>query len=597
MLGDWHWEQCFAGKTNVSPRGHHTDYGTLAIWGMHIAPVALPFASLRPPSFSSLPLGTSTTSTNLNTKMPSLPYLPKRLVVHLALLLATALTNINVQLGPRPLYLLDALTPSSPIRPQLEACLARHGLSPTTTTSAQPLETFHRSNWVIGHRGASLYFPEHTRESYVSAARSGAGVVECDVTFTKDHALVCRHSQCDLHATTNILLIPDLATKCRKPFQPATDERAVDVECCASDLTLAEYKRLCGRIPNFDRNARSPEEYLLNPKVPEKPWDVNGAFPTCAAVMTHKESIKLLQELQVRFTPELKEPKVDMPHQGYSYEDYRRAIIQEYIDAGVDPSLVFLQSFVQEDIEFWAKEYPEFAENASYLDERMDPGQDGADKFKPTTAMFEALQAKGIHAVAPPMEALLTVDKTSGALSPSEYARTASKTGMAIVTWTLASSMRKQPDPKDATPFTDMAAVVADPSRVYDVLHALDTQVGVDRIFTNWPATAAFYDNCLNPDRVRNSSWSPLKSNAVVAARPWPSLPIIFLGFVPLLLVALLVVQGVRAIRVEAKYGAVSGPVPGSPASSQSPLTPAIEGMMAMRMVRKLTATAAVDVE
>ncbi len=34
----------------------------------------------------------------------------------------------------------------------------------------------------------------------------GAGIVECDVTFTKDHQLVCRHAQNDLHTTTNILV-------------------------------------------------------------------------------------------------------------------------------------------------------------------------------------------------------------------------------------------------------------------------------------------------------------------------------------------------------------------------------------------------------
>ena len=41
----------------------------------------------------------------------------------------------------------------------------------------------------------------------------GAGIVECDVTFTKDKELVCRHAQNDLHTTTNILATP-LAAKC-----------------------------------------------------------------------------------------------------------------------------------------------------------------------------------------------------------------------------------------------------------------------------------------------------------------------------------------------------------------------------------------------
>ena len=48
----------------------------------------------------------------------------------------------------------------------------------------------------------------------------GAGVLECDVTFTRDGELVCRHDQCDLHTTTNIL-VTDLASKCSVPFSPA----------------------------------------------------------------------------------------------------------------------------------------------------------------------------------------------------------------------------------------------------------------------------------------------------------------------------------------------------------------------------------------
>jgi glycerophosphoryl diester phosphodiesterase len=48
----------------------------------------------------------------------------------------------------------------------------------------------------------------------------GAGILECDVTFTKDKQLVCRHAQNDLHTTTNILVTP-LAKTCIKPFTPA----------------------------------------------------------------------------------------------------------------------------------------------------------------------------------------------------------------------------------------------------------------------------------------------------------------------------------------------------------------------------------------
>ncbi len=48
----------------------------------------------------------------------------------------------------------------------------------------------------------------------------GAGILECDVTFTKDQELVCRHDQCDLATTTDVLTLPALAAKCSESFSP-----------------------------------------------------------------------------------------------------------------------------------------------------------------------------------------------------------------------------------------------------------------------------------------------------------------------------------------------------------------------------------------
>src|SRR5262245_29226850 len=106
-------------------------------------------------------------------------------------------TVLSVQLGPRPFFLVHDME-DSPLKEQLTAC------------EAGP---FSKTDFSIGHRGAALQFPEHTRESYEAAARMGAGIVECDVTFTRDKELVCRHAQNDLATTTNILITP-LASKC-----------------------------------------------------------------------------------------------------------------------------------------------------------------------------------------------------------------------------------------------------------------------------------------------------------------------------------------------------------------------------------------------
>jgi hypothetical protein len=100
-------------------------------------------------------------------------------------------------------------------------------------TCAAPL-TPH--DFSVSHRGAPLLFPEHTMEGYAQALNDGAMWIECDTAPTKDMELVCRHSTCDLHATTNVLSIPALAAKCTVP----------NSKCCTYDFTLAEYNTLCG---------------------------------------------------------------------------------------------------------------------------------------------------------------------------------------------------------------------------------------------------------------------------------------------------------------------------------------------------------------
>ena len=107
----------------------------------------------------------------------------------------------SIHFGPRPFFLVEDMD-ESPLKEKLSQCSGK---------------SVSKRVFSIGHRGAALQFPEHTRESYLAAARMGAGILECDVTFTKDRQLVCRHSQADLHMTTDILAHPDLVAKCTVP--------------------------------------------------------------------------------------------------------------------------------------------------------------------------------------------------------------------------------------------------------------------------------------------------------------------------------------------------------------------------------------------
>ena len=75
----------------------------------------------------------------------------------------------EIELGPRPFYLVDGMD-DGPLKDSL--------LNARRVRSS-------RTDFSIGHRGAGLQFPEHTLESYQAATRMGAGIVECDVTFTQ----------------------------------------------------------------------------------------------------------------------------------------------------------------------------------------------------------------------------------------------------------------------------------------------------------------------------------------------------------------------------------------------------------------------------
>eukprot|EP00755_Sulcionema_specki_P017618 Sspe_Gene.64828::Locus_38401_Transcript_1_1_Confidence_1.000_Length_960::g.64828::m.64828/K01126/E3.1.4.46, glpQ, ugpQ; glycerophosphoryl diester phosphodiesterase len=164
-----------------------------------------------------------------------------------------------------------------------------------------------------------MQFPEHTKESYIAAARMGAGILECDVTFTKDKELVCRHAQCDLHQTTDILLTP-LAAKCREPFTPASDGKSANAKCCTSDITLAEFRTLKGKMDGFDQTATTVEQYVRGGTAG---WRTT-LYESRGTLMTHRESIELFKKLDAKMTPELKAPEVTMPFDGFTQEDYAR---------------------------------------------------------------------------------------------------------------------------------------------------------------------------------------------------------------------------------------------------------------------------------
>lgn len=390
----------------------------------------------------------------------------------------------QVQVGPRPYYLIDQMQ-NSDLKSELEACADM---------------AFTPSDFSIGHRGAPMQFPEHTRESYIAAARMGAGILECDVTFTQDRELVCRHSQCDLHTTTNILSIPELAEKCSVPFTPAViDEATGDViepataQCCTSDITLEEYQSLQGKMDASDRAATTVEKYMGG----TANWRTD-LYSGTGTLITHAESIALFKELGVKMTPELKSPSVAMPFEGeYTQEDYAQQMINEYIDAGIEPSDVFVQSFNLNDILYWIDHTPDFGAQAVYLDDEVYKNHPNAlldaEGYASQILAMPGLAARGINYIAPPMWTLLTLDENNQPV-PSSYAIAAKAAGIHMITWTLErSGLLKNGGGWYYQTITEGLQGEGDMMTVLDVL-AQD--VGIKGIFSDWPATTTYYANC-----------------------------------------------------------------------------------------------------
>ncbi len=381
----------------------------------------------------------------------------------------------NVHLGPRPFFLVDDMR-EGPLKKKLQAC------------SRGP---FKRTDFSIGHRGACMQFPEHTRESYIAAARMGAGIMECDVTFTKDKELVCRHAQNDLHTTTNILVTP-LASTCIEPFTPATFDAdgnlltPASAECRASDITLAEFRTLRGKMDAFNPRARTPQEYLGG----TANWRTDlYSGPTSGTLMTHKESIELFKKLGVKMTPELKSPVVTMPFDGFTQEDYAQKMIDEYKAAGVPPRNVWAQSFIKDDVLYWVRNEPRFGKQAVYLDD----ANTVADL--PSVGELASYKAEGINIVAPPMFALLTVDN-NGKIVPSQYAKDAKAAGLDIITWTIERSGILA-DGNNGFYYQTIDSAIQREGDMMTVLDVLAREVKILGIFTDWPATVTYYANCM----------------------------------------------------------------------------------------------------
>mgnify|MGYP001317831519 FL=1 len=385
----------------------------------------------------------------------------------------------SIQLGPRPFYLVKGMDDGK-LKDRLMQC--QDG-------------PFYRTDFSIGHRGAALQFPEHSDVAYRAGARMGAGIVECDVTFTQDGELVCRHSECDLHTTTNIVAT-DLAKKCSVPPEFDASGKLVNgsqIQCCTSDLNLDEFKTLQAKMDASNPSASTVSGYLGG----TASWRTD-LYTGRANVLSFKESIALNQELGVKHTPELKsathQDRIDRIFGNQA--GYAQKFIDELKEAGVKPKHAWIQSFNLEDILYWIQHEPAFAKQAVYLDSIDPTANPPIPRLLPD--QLGELKKQGVRIFAPPMWALLAVND-AGEVVPSDYALDIRKAGLDIITWTFERADLRQGAAKAGWyyQFDPQGRAIKKDSDMYKALDVLAREVKILGIFSDWPATVTYYANCM----------------------------------------------------------------------------------------------------
>ncbi|MEB3213404.1 MAG: glycerophosphodiester phosphodiesterase family protein, partial [Leptolyngbyaceae bacterium] len=194
--------------------------------------------------------------------------------------------------------------------------------APIATPNPVELDTLNGQDpLVIGHRGASGDFPEHTLEAYRAAIAAGADFIEPDLAITKDGVLIARHEPI-LDGTTNVA---ELFGADRMSTKNLDGEEVTAY--FAEDFTLEEIKSLravqsrAGRDTSFD-----------------------GLFE----VPTFKEVIELVQQVEaetgvkVGIYPETKHPTF-FDAQDLSLEE---PLVETLLETGfTDGDRIFIQSF------------------------------------------------------------------------------------------------------------------------------------------------------------------------------------------------------------------------------------------------------------
>ena len=105
------------------------------------------------------------------------------------------------------------------------------------------------------------------------------------------------------------------------------------------------------------------------------------------------------------------------------------------------------------------------------------------------------LKAQGVNYLAPPMWMLLKLDE-KGKIAPSVYAKAAKDSGLKLITWTIERSGLLENG--GGWYYQTTTDAISSDGAMYPVLDVLSREVGIEGIFSDWPATVTYYANCFD---------------------------------------------------------------------------------------------------
>jgi len=254
---------------------------------------------------------------------------------------------------------------------------------------------------------------------------------------------------------------------------------------------------LCGKQDGFNASATTPNDYQSG--TPN--WRTE-LYDTCATPLTLDGYIDLVDAYPGyrNFTPELKTPPaaVPMPFNGtFTQAAYAQSLVDAFGKKGIDPSRIWPQSFLFDDIKYWIEHDAQFGAQAVYLQE-FDSAADLAAGF----ANLSVARAAGVNIISPSLPMLLSLsrgpdNKSTAVVVESEYSKAIKAHGFDIIAWTFERSgplatVRQRGEYY----FQSIAEGVTHDGQYYEVLDVLVREVGVKALFTDWAGTVAYFASC-----------------------------------------------------------------------------------------------------